>query len=376
MLSALSHRRDELSGVTLIAGVLNGVSDVIAADPDRLRFLTWMSAPRDGSVRDDAVDILPLSWFRAIEVLARSRIDVAIVQVTPPDENGNHSLGVSVSYALPLLRCARVVIAEVNARMPRTFGNSLVHESELDYMVEVDRELPEFVFGDAGDDGRMIAHYVSELVPSGATLQIGVGSLPAETALRLAARGDEFNVYSFLSDASARLLEVPQRSSAPTLIGEVSGSKWLYEFVDRNPRIFMESAPHIHSQQALHSIAPMIGINAALQVDLYGQINSEYLAGRRMSGIGGALDFLISTYDDANRVFVLLRSTNRGRSGIVPRLTEPPSVGRALASTVVTEWGWVDLQDLTIGERAEALIAIAHPDHRAELRQAWSVMVR
>lgn len=379
VLRALDERTSELRGVTLIAGVLNGVSDVISPVPGSLRFLTWMSAPRDGSVRDDAIDVLPLSWFRAIDVLARWSIDVAVVQVTPADEDGFHSLGVSVSYTSPLLRDARLVIAEVNPRMPRTLGNSLVHESELDVVVEVDRPLPEFSIGDAGDDGRKIAELVDAIVPGGTTLQIGVGSLPAEAALRLARRGDDFNVYSFLSDASARLIQASPGDTSNgvprALIGEVSGSQWLYDYVDRNPRIFMEPAPRIHSQQALHSIAPMIGINAALQVDLYGQINSEYLNGQRVSGIGGALDFLISTYDDANRVLVLLRSTSRGVSGIVPRLSEPASVGRALAPTVVTEWGWVDLRDLTIDQRAAALIDIAHPDHRKDLRQAWSVMV-
>jgi 4-hydroxybutyrate CoA-transferase len=321
-----------------------------------------------------AVSFLPVAWSGAMAEITERPVDVALVQVSPPDVNGWLSLGISVSYTLPAVRRARTVIAQVNKNMPFTMGNSLIHMSEIDAAVEIDSPLPSFPFRPVGEVALKIAETVARLVPDGATLQPGIGALPSEVLRILAARGAKVRLHSMLTDAGIELAEQNGCRGRPAIVGEVVGSTSLYEFVDRNHSVLLAPANETHSLSALLSVSPFVSVNSALEVDLFGQVNLEFMDGIQAGGVGGSLDFAIAAAQPGNLSILALRSTTGGGSvsRIVARLgPDPVSIPRTLTQVIVTEHGVADLRGCSVAERAERLIAVADPDHRAELRRSW-----
>jgi acyl-CoA hydrolase len=378
LLAGLAERARQVGDVTLLSGMLLSDYSFLDVPQSSLRYRTWfMPGSLQGRTLDPLrVEFLPLAWSQMIDYLERLAIDVALIQVSPKDADGFHSLGVSVSYTKPAARRSTVVLAEVNAQMPRTAGDSLIHESELDAVVHVDYPIPAFPARKADAAGRRIAETAAAIITDGMTVQPGVGAIPNELMAILADRNVDVNLLSIMTDGCIPIVRnAAARGQAPVArVGEIVGSKTLYDFVADNPGVAMAEGRDTHTAVALAGVQPFVAVNSAVEVDLAGQSNQEMMGGRQAGGIGGSIDFMIAGSYPGNRSLLLLKATaQQGRiSRIVPRFTSPVvSVPRSVVQVVVTEFGLADLADKTVEERARALISIAAPQHRAALTAEW-----
>ncbi|MCX4246823.1 4-hydroxybutyrate CoA-transferase [Paraliomyxa miuraensis] len=316
------------------------------------------------------------SMFRSGEL----PLDVAMVQVTPPDEHGYCRLGLSVACALPAVEAARTVIAEINPRVPRTMGNSAIHVSEITYGVEVDRPLPQVAPAAYGAIERAIGEHVAKLVPDGATIQVGIGKVPNAV---LAALGEHSDLGVHTEMFSDGLLELARRGvitgrrktrfERRVVTSFATGTAALHDFVDDNPFVEFHPSHVVNDPNEIRKQHAMVAINSALEIDLTGQVCADSMGEQIHSGIGGQMDFVQgSLRSPGGRAIIALPSTAGQCSRIVPRLRSGAGVvtTRGHVQWVVTEHGAVDLRGRTLRERAELLIGIAHPDFRGELRAA------
>jgi 4-hydroxybutyrate CoA-transferase len=306
-------------------------------------------------------------------------LDAVLVNVTPPDRHGFCSLGVSVEAMHAAIRSARLVIAQVNAGMPRTLGESFIHVDEIDLGVEVDIPPYERPVGPIGEIERRIGAFVADLVPDGATLQLGIGAIPAATAVALRDRRDLGIHTEMFTDSIVDLVEAgvvtgarKERNRGKIVTAFLMGSRRLYEFVDDNPMIEMRSVDFTNDTHVIRSFGTMTAINSAIEVDLTGQVVADSIGGRIYSGVGGQMDFIRgAALAEHGKAIIALPSTAAGGtlSRITPTLREGAGVvtTRAHARTIVTEYGVAELFGRSLRERAAALIAIAHPDHREQL---------
>jgi acyl-CoA hydrolase/GNAT superfamily N-acetyltransferase len=315
------------------------------------------------------------SLFRS----GRVPLDVALIQVTPPDEHGFCSLGVSVDIVKPAVECARLIIAEVNPRMPRTLGNSFVAADAIDVMVEHESPLPEVAHPAPDDVSRAIGRWVASLVEDGATLQVGIGSIPDAILEGLADKHDLGLHTEMLSDGNLPLIESGVINNARKTLHRgkiiatfVMGTQRLYDFVDNNPLVELHPNEYVNDPFVIAQNERMAAINAAIEVDLTGQVCSDSLGHLFYSGIGGQVDFIRgASRSKGGRPIIALPSTADGGriSRIVPQLKPGAGVvtSRGDVHYVVTEYGVADLYGHNARQRAMALIGIAHPDYRHDL---------
>ncbi|HEX7879135.1 MAG TPA: acetyl-CoA hydrolase/transferase C-terminal domain-containing protein [Candidatus Eisenbacteria bacterium] len=308
-------------------------------------------------------------------------IDVALVQVSPPDRHGFCSLGVSVDVALAAVQTARHVVAQVNPRMPRTHGDGLIHVDAFHALVEVDNPLPERPPAVAGERELSIARHVAALIPNGATLQMGIGAIP-DAVLGALSGHRKLGVHTeMFSDGLIDLVERgvvtgEMKRVAPGRIvaGFVMGTRRLYDFVDDNPLIAMHDIAWVNDTAVIRRNPAACAVNSAIEVDLTGQVCADSIGERMFSGVGGQMDFIRgSALSEGGRPIIALpATTSSGESRIVSILK--PGAGvvttRAHVHFVVTEHGVADLHGRTLRERARALIAIAAPEHREALAAA------
>ncbi|MFC4670829.1 acetyl-CoA hydrolase/transferase family protein [Seohaeicola nanhaiensis] len=376
--TALWARGGELRDVTILTGMLlTGYDFLTGPNAGAFRLRTWFMPGTllSGSARDLRADYLPLNWTQTARMLAAAHIDVAFVQVSEADAQGYHSLGIHVGQQVPMLRSAKLVVAEVNPRMPRTFGSALVHESELDILVRADHPLIPFPHRDGDDIDRQVALNAAKHVPDGATLQFGIGGIPSAMLAELQTLNRKnLTIYSQLSDPGIGLIESGAcRQDGPScIIGEILGTEDLYRWADGRKDLRMASAFETHTPNALAKVENFVSVNSVLEIDLYGQTNAETLGGRQVGSTGGSSDFAIGAMFDGNLSVIALRATTKkGASRIVKQLPPGPvTAQRTLVQVVVSEFGSADLRGKTMRERAEALAAIAHPDHREDLMRA------
>jgi 4-hydroxybutyrate CoA-transferase len=376
LLEALSKQVGRLSDpITLVSGMfLEGYAALSPHLGNRIHLRTWF-LPQTllGEVEmGPHVDFLPLSWTQTYRYLEALRPDVCLIQVSPADENGFHSVGISASATKVLAQNARRVIAQVNPQMPYTIGDTLLHESEIDDVVEHDAPLPPFPHRSPNEIDEVIAEHIVGLIPDGATIQGGIGKVPEAVFKRLATSGHkDLLITSQLTDAGRDLIEAGAcRHDGPAaIVGEVLGSAGLYRWINREERVHLQPAPETHGLRALSTRQRFVSVNSTLEVDLYGQLNSEVVSTGQAGGIGGSVDFMMAAqFDDALSI-IALPSTTRGGSRIVPVISRGlVTAPRTLTQVVVTEQGVADLRGLTVSERAEAMVRVAHPDHRDELR--------
>jgi 4-hydroxybutyrate CoA-transferase len=385
LLAEICRQADRLRDLTVLGGIHLG--DFGFARPERaaLAAATWhMSRELEDARRRGRVDFVPVRYFEVISEFARGGAwapDCVIVHVAPPDARGYLSLGVAVGVALPAARTAPLVIAQINPRMPRTRGNCWLHRSQIDVAVEVDAPLVEYPPPVVGDVERAIGRHVANLVPEGATVQVGVGAIPQAV---LEALGDhrDLALHSLLVDASVTLMErgVVTAARKPFHrgrldIAEAMGTRRLFDFLHDNVRVNMESSAFVHDPDVVARLDRFVSINSALEIDLTGQVNAETLGARQMAGVGGQFDFVIGASRARDGASVIALPSTGGRDGgvsrIVPRLTEGAAVTtpRYLADWVVTEYGAVRLRGLSVRQRARALTAVAHPRYREELER-------
>jgi acyl-CoA hydrolase len=290
-------------------------------------------------------------------------LDAVLVNATPPDDHGFCSLGTSVEAMHAAIRAARLVIVQFNRAMPRTLGDSFIHVNEIDLGVEVDVPPYERPVGEIGEIERRIGAHVAELIPDGATLQLGIGAIPAATALFLRDKRDLGIHTEMFTDSVVDLVEAG---------AFMMGSKRLYRFIDDNPMVEMRPVDFTNDTHVIRSFSKMVAINSAIEVDLTGQVVADSIGHRMYSGVGGQMDFIRGAALASNgRAIIALPSTAAG--GSVSRITGTlrPGSGvvttRAHVRTIVTEYGVAELFGRSLYERAESLIAIAHPDFRDEL---------
>lgn len=306
-------------------------------------------------------------------------IDTCLIQVSPPDEHGYCSFGVGVDCTLAATQVARTVIAEINTEMPRTLGDSFIHVSKLDRIVEASRPVLELRNRPVDDLHRRIARHVAGLIEDGSTLQMGIGGVPDAVLACLADRRDLGIHTEMFTDGVMDLVEsgviTNERKTlhrGKIVAGFLMGSRRLYEFAHNNPVVELHPSEYTNDPFVIAANDRMVAINSALMVDLTGQVCADSIGTHIYSGIGGQIDFIRgAARSRGGRPIIALPSTARGGtvSRIVPVL-EPGSgvvTTRADVHYVATEHGLAALHGKTLRQRAEALIAIAHPDFREEL---------
>jgi 4-hydroxybutyrate CoA-transferase len=385
LVTEIMRQADRLAPLTLMGG-LRLDEYPFAAPPyaGKLRFATWHYSPRlrEAAARGD-VDFVPARYFDAVKLFTAGGAwapDVVLVHTAPPDRGGYLSLGVSVSYALPAARRAPLIIAQVNPRMPRTLGNAFLHRSQIDYWVEVDAPLVEYPPTRVGEVERRIAGHVAELIPDGATIQVGIGSIPQAVMEALGDKRD-LGVHSLLVEQMVPLVESGAITNARKRlhpgrmdVGEIMGTARLFAWSHENPLVNMEPSDVVHDPQVVGGLGDFVSVNSALEVDLLGQVNAESVDGQQVTGIGGQFDFVLGADRAAGgRSIIALPATaaNGARSRIVGRLGGGARVTtpRFLSDYVVTEFGVARLKGKSDTGRARELIRIAHPAWRDSLER-------
>jgi acetyl-CoA hydrolase len=309
-------------------------------------------------------------------------IDVALVQVAPPDAHGFCSLGVAVDHTLDAVRAARRVVALVNRRMPRVHGDSFLHVRQLHAVVEGDADLVELPPAPADGPAPAIARHVAGLIEDGDTLQTGIGAIPDAVLGFLRDRRD-LGVHSELfSDGLVDLVECGAVTGARKTLhpgkivaGFVLGSRRLFDFIDDNPMIELHPLAYVNDPFVIARNARMVAINSALSIDLTGQVSADSIGHRFYSGFGGQTDYMRgAARSPGGRPIIALPAT--ARQGTVSRIVPALAPGAGVVTTradvhwVATEFGAVDLYGMNVRQRAAALIRLAHPDFRAELERA------
>ncbi|MFN7701952.1 MAG: acetyl-CoA hydrolase/transferase family protein [Deltaproteobacteria bacterium] len=386
LLEALARRGPELTRVEVVHLHVNGPAPHLApALAGHLRHNALFVGPSAReAVGDGRADFTPV-FLSEVPSLFRDGslpLDVALVQVSPPNRHGYCRLGVSVAAARSAVDHARVVIAEINEHVPRTDGHTSIHVDQIDLGVEVDRPLPEHLDSEPGDVERRIGAILAEHVPDGATLQMGIGTIPDAVLAQLQGRSDLGVHTEMFTDGLVKLVKSGAVSgSRKTMFKHrvvasfAMGSRALYDHVDHNPSVEFHPSDIVNDTAVIRDQHRMIAINSAIEIDLTGQVCADSMGEKIFSGIGGQMDFVRgAVLSPGGKAFIALPSSARGGtlSRIVPRLQ--PGAGvvttRGHVQWVATEHGAVNLRGRTLRERAELLISIADPAFRGELRAA------
>jgi 4-hydroxybutyrate CoA-transferase len=389
VLGALVARAPSLHSVEIVQVLTIGNADYVAPEmAGHLRVNTlFISDNVRPAVNAGQADFTPcfLSEIPELFVSGRLPLDVALIQVAPPDEHGFCSFGVEVGVTKPAAQAARLVIAEINPRMPRSLGDSFIHISRLDAIVEVDYPLPELQMASSDPLTERIAGHVADLIPDGATLQTGIGAIPDAVLRRLTDR-QHLGIHTELfSDGVVDLVQrgviTGDRKTlhrGKIISGFVLGTRCLYDFVHDNPIIELHPTDYVNDPFVIAQNDRMVAINSAIEVDLTGQVCADSIGSRLYSGVGGQADFIYGAARSRGGLpIIALPSQVRPRNGHPPasRIVPMLQPGAGVTTTrnhvrlVVTEHGVADLHGKTIAQRARALINIAAPEFREELCQ-------
>lgn len=331
------------------------------------------------------IDYLPC-FLSEIPTLLRSGkrpIDVALIHVSPPDKQGFCSLGVSCDIACTAVQVAKIVIAQVNPNMPRVHGDGFLHSSQIDYFIEVNDPLPETPRHQVTPIEKKIGEQVATIIEDGATLQIGIGSVP-DAILASLTNHKHLGIHSEMwSDGALALIESgvvdnTQKTVYPhrTVSGFILGTKRVFEFINDNPSIIQLDIGFVNSPSVIAQNTKATAINTAVEIDLTGQICADSIGCKIISGAGGQIDFMrgAALSKGGKPIIAITSRTSKGIPRIVSQLK--PGAGvvttRAHVHYVITEYGIIDLFGKTLKERAEALINLAHPDDRTHLENEWS----
>lgn len=383
VLASLVDYAPQLKDIEIVQALTVGPADYVSpAMEGHLRVNTmFISANIRRAVQEGRADFTPvlLSEYTLLFKNGYLPLDVALVQLSPPDNYGFCSFGVEVGLTKTPAESAKIIIAEVNQQMPRTLGDSFIHVSKLNHIVPVNYPLPEVVMGGEGasEVTESIARYIAELIPDGATMQMGIGAIP-DAVLKYLFEKKDLGIHTELfSDGvidlvDAGILTSARKSLHPGKIvaGFIIGTRRLYQWVDDNPLIELHPTEYINDPFVIAQNERMVAINSAIEVDLTGQVCADSIGPRLYSGIGGQLDFIYGASRSKGGVpIIALPSTAREFSRIVPMLKQGAGVvtGRNHVHYIVTEYGVADLYGKSIRQRAKALINIAHPKFREEL---------
>ncbi len=308
-------------------------------------------------------------------------IDVALIQVSPPDRHGYCSLGVSVDVSNAAIHQAKIVIAQLNPNVPRTFGDGILHVSKIDALVEVDQKLFEHEPKPISDTHMQIGCNIAELIEDGATLQTGIGAIP-DAALSCLKNHKNLGMHTeMFSDGIIDLIEsgvlngkLKKTFTEKVVTGFAIGSQRLYDYVHDNPMFEFRDTAFVNDTKNIRANPKVTAINSAIEVDIFGQVCADSIGPMQYSGVGGQMDFIrgAALSEGGKPIIALPSITSKGKSKIVPTLAQGASVvtTRAHVHWIVTENGKVDLYGKNLRERAKSLIEIAHPDHQEDLSKA------
>jgi 4-hydroxybutyrate CoA-transferase len=385
LLEAMAGRTD-LAGVTLYHMHTQGPVPFAAPEHrERFRSVSLFVGPSlRAPVDEGRADFIPV-FLSDIPGLFSSRkipLDVALLQLSPPDRHGYCTLGTSVDTALAASRAAGYLVAEINEQMPRTLGNTLVPLDRVHAFIHTNRPVHAVEQAPPSPVEERIGEQVAALVPDGATLQMGIGAIPDAALRRLTGKHDLGIHTEMFSDGVLDLIESGAVTNGQkrihhgrTVTSFVSGSRRLYDFVHDNPYVEFHPCDRTNDTALIRQNPKVVAINSAIELDLSGQICADSIGFRIFSGIGGQMDFMRGAALSAGGMpIIALPST--ASNGTVSRIAPALKPGAGVVTTrghvhwVVTEYGAVDLFGKSLRERAQLLIAVAHPDFRAELRRA------
>src|SRR5512134_369975 len=387
-LAALVECASDLKDVEICQALTIGPADYVNPGmEEHLRVNTlFISQNVRKAVQEGRADFTPvlLSEFPLLFKRGILPLDVAIIHVSLPDEHGFCSLGVEVGLTKSPAETAKIIIAEVNQRMPRTLGDSFIHVSRLNFIVPVNYPIPEMAMAEEGnlDVVEKIAGFVADLIPDGATMQLGIGAIPDAVLKYLHSKRD-LGVHSELfSDGVIDLVNEGVLTNArktlhpgKIIAGFMLGTSKLYQWADDNPLIEFHRTEYVNDPFFIAQNERMVAINSAIEVDLTGQVCADSIGPKLYSGVGGQLDFIYGASRSKGGVpIIALPSTTTMRDGtLISRIAAMLKQGAGVVTTrnhvryVVTEYGVADLYGKSIRHRAHQLIGIAHPDFRADL---------
>jgi len=390
LLAALVAHAPNLKDVEICQALSIGPSDYV--DPKlygHLRVNTlFISANVRKAVQEGRADFTPV-LLSEFPLLFKNRVlpvDAALIHVSPPDEHGFCSLGVEVGLTKSPAESAKIIIAEVNEQMPRTLGDSFIHVSRLHHIVPVNYPVAELPMGGEGEDvtSTKIAGHIAELIPDGATMQMGIGAVP-DAVLGFLGDKKDLGIHSeMFSDGVVGLVERGVITNArktlhpgKIVVGFVLGTQKLYSWVHDNPICDFHRQEYVNDPFVIAQNERMVAINSALEVDLTGQVCADSIGTKLYSGVGGQLDFVYGASRSKGGVpIIALPSTTTLRDGtVLSRIVNMLKQGAGVTTSrnhvhyVVTEFGVASLYGKSIRQRTQQLIAVAHPDFRKELEK-------
>jgi 4-hydroxybutyrate CoA-transferase len=390
VLAALVKHAPNLKDVEICQALSVGPADYVSQEMQgHMRVNTmFISANIRKAVQEGRADFTPvlLSEFPLLFKNKHLPIDIALVHLSPPDEHGFCSFGIENGLTKSPAESAKIIIAEINEQMPRTLGDSFIHLSRVNYIIPVDYEPAEMLMGSEEIDEvtQKIAGFAADLIPDGATMQMGIGAIP-DAVLKFLYHKHDLGVHSELfSDGVIDLVEAGvltnmRKTLHPGKIaaGFVIGSRRLYKWIDDNPMIELHPTEYINDPFIIAQNERMVALNSAIEVDLTGQICADSIGPKLFSGVGGQLDFIYGASRSKGGVpIIALPSTTTTRDGqYISRIVSMLKRGAGVVTSrnhvryVVTEYGVADLYGKSIRQRAQALINIAHPDFRDEMKR-------
>ncbi|GAB4525436.1 MAG: acetyl-CoA hydrolase/transferase C-terminal domain-containing protein [Anaerolineae bacterium] len=384
-LKALVDRHQELQSVEVVQLLGMGPGEYITPEiADHIRINSLFIAPNvRKAINQGLADFTPVFLSEIPSLFRKGRLvlDIAVIQVSLPDEHGYCSYGVEVGVTKSAAESAGMVIAEINPNMPRTLGDSFIHVNQIHHFIEVDYALPELPGEPPSDTQNQIAKHIAELIPDGATLQLGIGGIP-DAVLRLLTGHKNLGVHTELfSNGVMEMIEKGVITNAMKSIhpgkvvaGFVLGTRELYDYIHDNPIFEMHPTEYVNDPFIIAQNKKMVSINSALEVDITGQVCADSIGTSFYSGAGGQLDFVRgASRSEGGMTFIALPSAAKGNS--LSRIVRQLKPGAGVVTTrydvhyVATEYGVADLWGRTISERVHALVEIAHPNFREELLQ-------
>ncbi len=382
--AALARRADAAPGMSVGHVLMLGADPLETRTNPNVRHHAWFVGPADrDQVNSGDADYVPchLSEIPRILRTMDMSLDRAVLMVSPPDAHGFMSLGTEVMASLAAAERAERIVVQVNPRMPRVLGNTFLHVDEVDTIVEGEEELAELACPNPTDIERRIAEHIVPLIPHGATLQLGIGGVPdAVIGLLCDNPGLDLGVHSeMISNGVMQACQAglitgrhKTRHRRKVVTTFILGTRELYDWCHENPVVEAHPCDHTNDLIVASSNDRLVAINSAISVDLTGQVNSDSIGRRIYSGVGGQVDFIRAAARSTGGVpIIALPSTARG--GALSRIVSTLALGAGVVTSradvhwVVTEYGAVNLFGRSLHRRAEALISIAHPDHRDAL---------
>jgi acyl-CoA hydrolase len=381
LIEALITQGADIGGLSaFIATSFSGIFTPETAESFALSSMGAIGALRSMS-KAHKLGIIPCHVGQVAPLIEQGLIgcDVAMVQISPADADGNHSFGLISDYGQAAIAKARLVIAEINPQVPYTYGE-LLPASRIDVAVHVDRPPVEVRPAAVSPTDEAIARHCAEFIGDGAVIQTGVGAVP-DAILRLLHDRKDLGVHSgMLGDGLVDLAEAGVLTNAHKEIdagvsinGALIGTRRLYDYAHRNPAVRMMRTDYTHNAAVLAQLSRLVTINSAIEVDLTGQVNAESTGDAYLGGTGGQLDFVrAGVRSPGGHSIIALPATAKGGtiSKIVPLLSGPVTTARSEVDIIVTEFGAAQLRGRPLAERARRLVAIAHPDFREELSKA------